>query len=49
VKHVILLCFKQRFVCDWIDNTRPPLRVARQTDTFACQTTTRFALIARAV
>jgi hypothetical protein len=48
VKHVILLCFKQKFVCDWNANTGPPLKVARHKDTFACRIATRFALIARA-
>jgi hypothetical protein len=28
VKHVILLCFKQKFVCDCNDNTGSPLKVA---------------------
>jgi hypothetical protein len=55
VKHVILLWFKQKFVCDCQkfvcdcnDNVRSPPRVARQRDTFACQATMRFALIAHA-
>ena len=48
VKHVILLCFKQKFVCDCIGNTGLPRKVARQTDTFACEPAMRFALIARA-
>jgi len=30
VKHVILLCFKQKFVCDCTDNARSRPRVARQ-------------------
>jgi hypothetical protein len=46
VKHVILLCFKQKFVCDCTDNARSRPRVARQRDTFACQAAMRFALIA---
>jgi hypothetical protein len=46
VKHVILLRFKQKFVCDCTDNARSRPRVARQRDTFACQAATRFALIA---
>jgi hypothetical protein len=48
VNHVILLCFKQKFVCDCIHNVRPPPRVARQRDTFACEPAMRFALIAAA-
>jgi len=48
VKHVILLCFKQKFVCDWNANTGSPPKVARHKDTFACRIATRFALIARA-
>jgi hypothetical protein len=49
VKHVILLLsLKQKFVCDCTDNARSPPRVARQRDTFACQTRMSFALIARA-
>jgi hypothetical protein len=45
-KHVILLCFKQKFVCDCTDNAGSPPKVARHKDTFACQIATRFALIA---
>jgi hypothetical protein len=48
VKHVILLCFKQKFVCDCTDNARSRPRVARQRNTFACQAAMRFALIAHA-
>jgi hypothetical protein len=48
VKHVILLCFKQKFVCDWTDNVPSRPRVARQRDTFACEPAVRFALIAAA-
>ena len=48
VKHVILLLWlKQKFVCDCTDNARSLQRVARQRDTFACQTAMRVALIAR--
>jgi hypothetical protein len=46
VKHVILLCFKQKFVCDYNGNAGSPPKVARHKDTFACQTAMRFALIA---
>jgi hypothetical protein len=46
VKHVILLCFKQKSVCDCNDNAGPPPKVAGHKDTFACQTAMRFALIA---
>lgn len=48
VKHVILLCFKQKYVCDCTDNARSRPRVARQRHTFACQAAMRFASIARA-
>jgi hypothetical protein len=42
VKHVILLLWlKQKFVCDCTDNAPSPPRVARQRDTFACQTAMR--------
>jgi hypothetical protein len=47
VKHVILLLwFKQKFVCEYIDNAGSPPKVARHEDTFACEIATRFALIA---
>jgi hypothetical protein len=49
VKHVILLCFKQKFVCDCTDNTGSPLRVARHRDTFACETAMCFALVVHAL
>jgi hypothetical protein len=46
VKHVILLCFKQKSVCDCNGNAGSPPKVARHKDTFACQAAMRFALIA---
>jgi hypothetical protein len=45
VKHVILLCFKQNFVCDCTGNAGSSPKVARHRDTFACQSAMRFALI----
>jgi hypothetical protein len=47
VKHVILLCFKQKFVCDCTENAGSPLKVARHEDTFACEAAMRFALVAQ--
>jgi hypothetical protein len=47
VKHVILLCFKQNYVCDCDGNAVSRAKVARDKDTFACQIATRFALIVR--
>jgi hypothetical protein len=46
VKHVILLLWFKELIREYAGNAGSPQRVARQTDTFACLTTMRVALIA---